>query len=1046
MQLYGQRMKRGSTIHDHLRKIDELSDQLTALGETVSELNKVAILLKSVQEVYPTLVTALLARGDSELTFMFTKQALLDEEQRRSKGNGIHKSPKPGDEALKACAKGRGRPGVCYNCGKAGHYQKDCRKPRSKDSRRPHHRSKHHADKAEDTPSTQKSSSNEQDAQMFIAHDAFFTDNKDLKYKWIIDSGASKHMTFQRDTLCNYRKFNTPELVGLGDGHTVEALGSGDIKFVSYLPNNRRVVGWMNSVLYVPQLTSNLFSVRASTMSGNSVSFGQKCWIRNKKKNLIGTGSPVGKLYTLNCEVLKSISANVATEKEITLSKQKIDLWHQRLAHVNIKLRQLTKAANGIEIPLDGTQTFCDACIQGKMHRLPHPPLNTIKSTEKLQLVYTDVCGRMQTQSFGGSLYFITFVDDYSRYSHTYFMKHKSEALDKFKEFKAIFENESGTKIKALRADRGGEYMSQDFLAYLRQYGIKSESTAAYSPQQNGVAERLNRTLGEAARSMLFHANLSNAYWAEAVSTATYLRNRMITTALNSDCTPYQYWYSKNPSLEHIRTFGCTVYSHIPDGNRKKLDKKAEKLIFIGYTESTQNYKVWDPVGQRSYTRHDVIFNESQFIGDSLDVNRSPVEEVISEEPSEVPFDLPDQEETSQPEEPVQSQSPDSPQPQPRRSDRNKRPTIRYGIDEYVNHVQDIQVKDVEEPMTIEEALQGNNAKEWREAANSEYSALMENNTWELVELPKGRRAIGCKWVFRVKYDGKGEVERFKGRLVAQGFSQKYGIDYEETFSPVARFSSIRTILAYAAQNNMLVHQMDVITAFLNGDLKEDIYMKQPPGYIKAGKENLVCKLKKSLYGLKQSPRCWNMKFNQHMNVLGFIQSSADPCIFIRVNKKGKLEIVAVYVDDLILITETQEEMLQMQELLKNTFKMKDLGPIHYCLGVNIHLEKESISLNQSQYIQRLLEKYGLSDANTVTTPMNTNVKLEKNDQISKAVNSIQYQSMVGSLLHLAGATRPDIAYAIGVVSKYNANPTEAHLTAVKRIFRYLKGTISLKL
>ena len=138
--------------------------------------------------------------------------------------------------------------------------------------------------------------------------------------------------------------------------------------------------------------------------------------------------------------------------------------------------------------------------------------------------------------------------------------------------------------------------------------------------------------------------------------------------------------------------------------------------------------------------------------------------------------------------------------------------------------------------------------------------------------------------------------------------------------------------------------------------------------------------------------------------------------------------------------------MLQMKELLKNTFKMKDLGPIHYCLGVNIHLEKESISLNQSQYIQRLLEKYGLSDANTVTTPMNTNVKLEKNDQISKAVNSIQYQSMVGSLLHLAGATRPDIAYAIGVVSKNNANPTEAHLTAVKRIFRYLKGTISLKL
>ena len=214
-----------------------------------------------------------------------------------------------------------------------------------------------------------------------------------------------------------------------------------------------------------------------------------------------------------------------------------------------------------------------------------------------MQLVYTEVCGPMQTQSLGGSHYFITFVDDYSRYSRSYFMKHKSEALDKFKEFKAIAENESATKIKALRADRGGEYISQEFTSNLKQYGIQADSTAAYSPQQNGVAERLNRTFSEAAQSMLFHANPSNEYWAKVVSTTTYLRNRMVKTALNSECTPYQLWYGRKLSLEHIRTFGCTVYSYIPDGNRMKLDKKAEKLIFIGYTDSTQNYKVWDPAG-----------------------------------------------------------------------------------------------------------------------------------------------------------------------------------------------------------------------------------------------------------------------------------------------------------------------------------------------------------------------------------------------------------------------------------------------------------------
>ena len=188
-------------------------------------------------------------------------------------------------------------------------------------------------------------------------------------------------------------------------------------------------------------------------------------------------------------------------------------------------------------------------------------------------------------------------------------------------------------------------------------------------------------------------------------------------------------------------------------------------------------------------------------------------------------FDTAGKEEIVQQEEPIQ---PSSTQPQLRKSERNKRPSVRYGIAEYVNKAHEIQTIEIDEPMTIDEALKGNYATEWREAANSEYSALMENNTWELVELPKGRKKIGCKWVFRVKYDGNGEVERFKGRLVAQGFSQKYGIDYEETFSPVARFSSIRTILAFAARRGMLVHQMDVITAFLNGDLKEDMYMQQP--------------------------------------------------------------------------------------------------------------------------------------------------------------------------------------------------------------------------
>jgi hypothetical protein len=239
---------------------------------------------------------------------------------------------------------------------------------------------------------------------------------------------------------------------------------------------------------------------------------------------------------------------------------------------------------------------------------------------------------------------------------------------------------------------------------------------------------------------------------------------------------------------------------------------------------------------------------------------------------------------------------------------------------------------------------------------------------------------------------------------------------------------------------------MDVITAFLNGDFQEEIIMQQPPGYVQPGKEDLVCKLKKSIYGLKQSPRCWNKKFTQYMKSLGFHVSDADSCVFTRISKGDRLEIVSVYVDDLIIIAETLEDIRQIKQSLSQTFKMKDLGELHYCLGMNVHIDENGIYLCQSQYIQRLLEKYGLSEANVVSTPMDSNVKLVKNDSYSKRVDSSRYQSMVGSLLHLARATRPDIAHAVGSVSKFNSEPTEAHLTAVKRIFRYLKGTISLSL
>ena len=244
----------------------------------------------------------------------------------------------------------------------------------------------------------------------------------------------------------------------------------------------------------------------------------------------------------------------------------------------------------------------------------------------------------------------------------------------------------------------------------------------------------------------------------------------------------------------------------------------------------------------------------------------------------------------------------------------------------------------------------------------------------------------------------------------------------------------------------MIIHQMDVVTAFLNGTVDEDIYMKQPEGYVQPGKEQLVCKLKKSLYGLKQSPRCWYRALEEYMKSIGFTQTDADPCVFVRTG--SKLTIVAVYVDDLILITETVDEMKELKSELKSRFRMKDMGKLHYCLGISVEYDVnlKSLWLHQKQYSLNILDKYGLSEAKVVSTPADLNVKLEKNDSVSKLVDPLNYQSVVGSLLYVAIATRPDIAQAVGAVSKFRSKPTEAYLTAVKRILRYLKGTVNLAL
>ena len=1028
-------MAEGTSMEAHIKTMKELTDRLAAINAPIAEEDQVVTLLGSLPPSYSALVTALEARD--AVTLSYVQQSLIREEQRFKESNTQHTGLNNMSGIGRALiGKHNGQPGkghrnkkICYLCGKTGHFCKDC--PQNLYQRLP--KPKHKGKSACLISEGESGSDTESDEKVFGVSSQPHNPNV-----WIVDSGASSHMTQRKELLVNYEEFDKPQKVSMGDGHMVEACGKRDIQFKMILENDRLKTVTMRGTLYVPKLTCSLFSVRATVMKGNTVKFENgSCLIYDKNVILLGTGSLVDKLYYLNIESVAQESIAIATESEV---ENKADLWHQRLGHLNeIQFREMAShdSVKGVNIPKSTRTSFCEKCVEGKMSKKPFKSVGEIRSVRKLQCVHSDVCGPMPTQSIVGNKYFVTFIDDYSRYCKVYFMKYKSEVFNKFKEFESVTTNKCGCSIGTLRTDNGGEYLSKEFDSYLQSKGINHELSAPYSPAQNGVAERFNRTLMESPRTMIAQAELPECYWAEAVATAAYLRNRVPTRSLKST-TPYEKWFERKPDLSHKRVFGCMCYAYIPEVNKKgKLSNKAEKLRFIGYSLQTKGYRLIDESTSKVLVRRDVICNESDFqydssktkvIDEGTTTNHEQVMVPEDEEPIELPIEPQPQEQV------VQEQ-------QHRYPRRQRTAPVRYGIDEFVDtaFLDEVQI---EEPKGIEEALKD---QEWKEAADSEYQSLMENETWKLVKLPTGRKPVGCKWIFKTKRTSEGKVERYKARLVAKGYTQKSGEDYDETFSPVVRYSSIRTLLAFAVQNGLIIHQMDVVTAFLNGTLDEDIYMEQQPGYIKKGEEHLVCKLKRSLYGLKQSSRCWNTVFKQYMESINFKQCTADPCIFVT-GEEADLTIVAVYVDDLIVIAKTPETIKKIKESLAARFKMKDLGKLHYCWGISIQHDEErgSLWMDQRQYIQSLLKRYGLSQAKTATTPADINVKLVKNDGVSKPVNPLNYQSMVGSLLYAAITTRPDIAQAVGAVSKFNSCPTEAHLTAVKRIFRYLKGTIDL--
>ena len=354
---------------------------------------------------------------------------------------------------------------------------------------------------------------------------------------------------------------------------------------------------------------------------------------------------------------------------------------------------------------------------------------------------------------------------------------------------------------------------------------------------------------------------------------------------------------------------------------------------------------------------------------------------------------------------------------------------------------------DQDEPQTYQDAMNSSDSERWLEAMKSEMESMYANQVWTLVNPPEGVKPIGCKWVFKKKIDVDGNVQTYKARLVAKGFKQIHGIDYDETFSPVAMVKSIRILLAIAAYNDYEIWQMDVKTTFLNGSLEEDVYMTQTEGFVIPNEARRICKLDKSIYGLRQASRRWNIHFDQTVKEFGFIQNEDESCVYKKVSGSHVVFLV-LYVDDILLIGNDIPSLQAVKTWLKENFSMTNLGEATYILGIRIYRDRSRrlIGLSQSTYIDKVLHHFGMQDAKRGFVPMSHGITISddnspKTSDEKDRMSRILYASAIESIMYAMICTRPDVSYALSMTSRFQSNPGEAHWTIVKNILKYLKRT-----
>ncbi|KAJ9552510.1 hypothetical protein OSB04_016555 [Centaurea solstitialis] len=785
-----------------------------------------------------------------------------------------------------------------------------------------------------------------------------------------------------------------------------------------------------------------------------------------------------------------------------------IDSWHHRLAHPHESILRRLISAYNLPMSTNKLLPICNACQLGKSHRLHLPPCH-VTSKWPFDLIYSDVWGPAPISSLNGNNYFLLFIDDCTKFIWVYFLRSKSQVLSAFTLFKTMVETQFSTKIKAFQSDwggGGGEY--RNVSSFLQSHGIVHRVSCPYTPEQNGASERRNRVIVEKGLALLAHSKLPVKFWEEAFHTAVYTNNRTITPFSNTNHLMSIYIIVNLITIfsNLLVAYVTLILDLITVINWNFGYSAKHKGYICFHVPSSRTYIARHVVFDESsfpFPEHNSKENSEQLINSEIPLHAlqeastieiptvrlpnapSSVSTASSIEPGESTTQLsnsssdpsgltPNSPSNLAPEHnssislnesdsgltPPNSPMVESPPPPivPATNSYPNAPSYfrpaansEHGM---VTRASTSSLKPKsftatkyplshesleKEPKTF---LQATKNPHWKHAMQLEFDALMFNRTWELVPRPPATNVVGNKWIFRIKRKSDGTIERYKARLVAKGFNQEEGVDYFDTIRPVIKPTTIRLVLSIAVTNNWPLRQVDVNNAFLNGDLSETVYMDQPQGFVASDRSTYVCKLKKALYGLKQAPRAWFQTLQKSLIQHGFKPCISDTSLFIK-RHGSDVVYVLIYVDDLIITGSNSSFIDELVKYLNSVFSLKDLGDLNYFLGIEVHRSSSSLLLSQRRYILDLLERSKMTGAKPIASPAEPGSRLYLGGDPMN--NPALYRSIVGALQYVT-ITRPEIAYSVNRVCQFMHNPSEHHWTAVKRILRYLKGTLDLGL